>query len=141
MPIFSFSDAAFVSHINTVVAFVSMRHSSVNAHSLNRSEVCRVRELIDALIDDDDTAALRIIDKMPDGPNAVLTSWIFRSLPWKLPKYLIFDPPLFCVAAWLGAINCLKLYTNLSADYRLEDRLGGGVAHYAAAPGSFDCCR
>jgi hypothetical protein len=91
--------------------------------------------LLEAFLDDKPAGVLHALRSV-DSPN-----FIFAVKKCALPRFLRSDPQPAMVAAWLGAVECVKLFINLSFDHRLLDAWQRSIAHYAVASGSFDICR
>jgi hypothetical protein len=51
---------------------------------------------------------------------------------------LSFSPPLVSVAAFFGAVNCVKLFASLHADLNEVDGEERTIVHFAAASGSIE---
>ena len=75
-----------------------------------------------------------ILDNLP---NDLYKEYIIKETNFKEPL-MRFNPPLYSVSAYYGAIKCVNAFIQSGSNFSIKDRKGLSIADFAVIGGSFD---
>ncbi|OHT08392.1 hypothetical protein TRFO_23161 [Tritrichomonas foetus] len=102
----------------------------------NEKENKFAENMLDAILQDDDTKFLELLSTKEDDPNCK-----FKITTYKIPALLQDCPSYCCVCCFFGAEKCFEVLANISSNIDWCDYSFRSPIHFAAAGGNMNIIR